>query len=269
MEKPLISILITCYNGLPYIKNTIESLLCQTYPNLEIIVIDDHSTDGTQDFLFKLAKGNPSIFYFINPEKGRSKALNFGLGKCLGKYVAINDADDFSLPERIEKQVAFLENNSEYGIVGSMSKLVSMESGAILGISDKRPVNDEDIRYFLTKGQPIQHVTVMFNKKLVLALGGYNEKIKFMVDRDLFIRIARVSKMHNLDEILVLVGEHKNRFFKYNYKGLERNWMSTKYQIRAITTLGYSPLRIVPVISKFLYSSLLIFKDYMFGYGKN
>lgn len=265
IKQPLVSVLITCYNGLPYIKKALDCLIQQTYSNIEIIVVDDFSDDGTYEFLISNAKNNPNIFYYHNPLKGRGKALNFGLSKCKGKYVAINDADDLSLPERIEKQVDFLENNPDYGIVGSMSKLVSLEDERIIKESDKRPVTNEEIRICFTKGQPMQHVTVMFSKDLILSLGGYNEKIDFLFDRDLFLRIAQVSKMYNLEDILVNVGEHENRYFKYKYKGIVRNWYSMKYQISAIITLGYSPFRIIPVLLRFIYSLFLAIKRLIFN----
>jgi glycosyltransferase involved in cell wall biosynthesis len=127
MQQPLVSVLVTCYNGLPYIKKALDHLLAQTYSNIEIIVIDDHSVDGTGEYLAELATTNPKIHFYKNPVKGRGKALNFGLSKCSGEFVAINDADDYSLPERIEKQVRFMQENPDYGLVGSMSSLIQLE----------------------------------------------------------------------------------------------------------------------------------------------
>jgi hypothetical protein len=122
-------------------------------------------------------------------------------------------------------------------------------------------VTNEDIRRYFIKGQPVQHVTVLFRKSVVEAAGGYNEKIKFLFDRDLFLRVAKISKMHNLPDNLVLVGEHQQRFFKYSYVGIDRNWMSTKYQIKAILLFGFSPFLILPVVAKFIYSIFISIKQ--------
>lgn len=268
-EAPLVSVLVTCFNGLPYIRKALDCLLNQTYSNFEIVVIDDHSTDGTDIYLAELAVNDPRVIFFHNKGKGRGKALNFGLEKCRGAYVAINDADDYSVPERIQKQVDFLETHPEYGLVGSMSELVLLETGEVLNRSSHRPVTNDEIRKFFVTGQPIQHVTVLFRTALVRSLGGYNEKINFLFDRDLFLKIAKVSKVHNLEENLVLVGEHTNRYFKYQYKGIERDWMSTKYQIKAILAFGFSPFKILPVLAKFMYSVLLNIKHFFTRYEKN
>lgn len=256
-KSPLVSVLITTYNGLPYIKKAIDGILAQTYLNIEVIIVDDHSTDGTDIFLNGLASAESRINFFLNPVKGRGTALNYGLSKCNGSYVAINDADDFSTPERIQKQVEFLEENQDYGLVGSMSELISLETGEVINRSVNRPVSNEAIRKFFLFGQPIQHVTVMFRTELIKSLGGYNEKINFLFDRDLFLRVAKVSKVRNLEEVLVLVGEHNNRFFKYQYRGIHRAWVSTKYQLKAIFLLRFSPIWVVYVVSKFLYSIFL------------
>jgi glycosyltransferase involved in cell wall biosynthesis len=257
-----VSVLMTSFNSLPYIEEAIDCILCQTYSNFEIIVVDDHSTDGTFDFLKgKEKKLNGKLKVFLNSTKGRGKALNLGLSKCEGEYVAINDADDFSLPLRLQKQVKFLNENKEYGLVGSMSVLRLLESGVIVEHSQERPINDNDIRLFFLKGQPIQHVTVMFRTDLAKKVNGYNEEIKFLFDRDLFLKIGKISKLHNLEDVLVQVGEHNKRYFKLKHVGLERAKLSTKYQLKAVDDFNFSPLYKIPILAKYFWSVFLEIKN--------
>jgi len=264
-EAPEVSVLVTCYNSMAHIVDVLDSLFIQEFANFEIVVIDDHSKDETLALLKSLATKNPCLKVYSNPSKGRGKALNFGLKMCIGKYVAINDADDFSLPNRLKKQYDFLENNIGYGLVGSMSDLKFLDSGKVItNHSAMRPVTDSDIRKYFTIGQPIQHVTVMFRKDLAVSLGGYNERIKFLFDRDLFLKIAQVSKLHNLNEVLVMVGEHSGRYFKSNFTGVQRSWQSSKYQMKAVDLFGFTWSIKVTIIAKFLWSLVLNLKRSIF-----
>jgi glycosyltransferase involved in cell wall biosynthesis len=252
-----VSVLITCYNGMPYIKDVLNFLNRQTFKDFEIVVVDDGSTDGTFLFLKEYNFSENKITIFSNPNKGRGKALNLGLKHCVGEYIAINDSDDFSLINRLEKQVYFLDNNREYGLVGSMSVLRMLDTGNIIEHSHDRPIENEDIRKYFIKGQPIQHVTVMFRKDLALKVGGYNEHINFLFDRDIFLKFALHSKLYNLNEVLVEVGEHNKRFFKSNFYGLQRAWYNTKYQMQAVHQFGFNPLLHFLILGKYFWTIMI------------
>jgi glycosyltransferase involved in cell wall biosynthesis len=253
-EKPLVSVLVTSYNAMPYLVNAVEGIINQTYTNWELIVIDDHSSDNTMDYLNSLE--NEKIIVKLNTKKGRGTALNFGLSHCKGKYIAINDADDYSLPNRLDVQVAFLESNSNVGLVGAHSILKNYLNGEI--IPHERPTTELGIKVAFTKGQPIQHVTIMARRNIIEAVGGYNEKIKFLFDRDIFLRIAAISQLSNLKDMLVEVGHHDNRFFYYQFKGFEREWLSFKYKVKAIRMFGFPKIWIVKTFFISLFSLLPI-----------
>jgi len=249
MNSPLVSILITTYNCKEILSPTLQSLLGQSYPSIEIIVVEDGSTDGTAELLAELTEQYQSIHAYYPGRLGRAKALNYGLSKCQGKYVAINDADDFSRPSRIEKQVAYLENTPEVGLLGTGKEVKEGTKKWVTPVLTR----DDEIRKFFAKGQPIQHSTVMFRKVLLDQIGGYNEKIPFLLDRDIFIRMAKITKLHQLSEPLILLNRSNQQYFKNKYTGLHRSWMSTKYQLKAITAFGFSPLLKLEVIAKFIY----------------
>lgn len=240
LELPLVSVLITTFNASKFIRKVLDSIIQQTYKKIQIVIIDDQSTDDTVEKIENFISENneATITFAINPQKGRGKALNYGISLCKGSLIAINDSDDFSLPSRIETQVDFLNNNPEYGLVGTYSSVINLETGEVFDNSFLRPVENSDIRKFFVYGQPIQHVTAMFRKSLVEAVGGYNENISFLFDRDIFLRCAQISKLYNIPTSLVLVGEHTNRFFQYSYVKRQRFKLSMHYKFKAVHMLN-------------------------------
>lgn len=233
MSKPLVSILMTVYNGMPLLKNSIASLLNQSYKNIELVVVDDGSSDDSLVYLNSIKDNRLKVI-----EGGRlrrAKVLNLGLKNCEGNYIAINDADDISKPDRISKQVDFLETHEEIGLLGTWKEVKNKDGLTI----QRMPSKNKDIRQFFTIGQPIQHSTVMFRKELLQTVKGYNEKLKFLLDRDIFLRMAMVTQMEQLEEPLVTIHRSENQFFFNNYKGLNREWMSLKYRVKAINSFGF------------------------------
>ncbi len=247
---PKVSIVITVYNGMPFIKDTIDSLITQTYQNFEVIIVDDGSVDDTPDYLASLT--DTRIKVISENRIGRGRSLNLAIKNSNGKYIAINDADDISYPTRLEKQVEFLEKNKEYGLVGSHSIIKNYDTGEIR--HHKRPIEDADIRKFFTIGQPIQHVTALILKSVIESIGGYNEQISFLFDREIFLRIAKVSKVYNLEEELVIVGQHGNRYFEGGFKGFKREYFSLKYRIKAISIFNYPKSWIIREILRSIWS---------------
>lgn len=114
MEKPIVSIIIPAYNAGKYIKQTVESVIGQTYKNIEIIVIDDGSKDKTAEIVKSF--GDPRVIYIFQENNGQSAARNAGIKIAKGKYISFLDSDDLFLPQKIERQVDFLESNPDCGV---------------------------------------------------------------------------------------------------------------------------------------------------------
>ncbi len=243
---------MTVYNGLPYIEDAVANLINQTLVELKIVIVDDGSTDGTVDFLQSLS--DERIEVILTKRVGRGRALNIGLLHCEGDYVAINDADDISLLDRLATQVKYLDEHAEVGILGSHSTFYNYADNT--EIKHTRPLEDAEIRSAFTRGQPIQHVTVVFRKEAMLEVGGYNEDIPFLFDRDIFLRIGRNWKMHNLADYLVRVGHHEKRFFYGSYKGFQREYISLKYRIMAIQSFGFPRYYIIRECVRSIWSLL-------------
>jgi len=237
---------------MPLLKEVIEHLLKQTYTNLEIVVVDDASKDQSLSYLKSIEDKRLKIF--SDGKLGRGKALNFGLSKCTGKYIAINDADDISLPERIELQVNFLEQNPDYGLVGSNFIKVFGENKEEFS---KKSLDNDSLRLELSKHSCIQHSCVLFRKTIMDAVDGYNLNIRYLYDRDIYIRVAKIAKIANLPQHLVLINRHENQYFNNQFKGFERKMFSLKYGFIAIRELGLPKYLYIIRSLSFLYNIIL------------
>jgi glycosyltransferase involved in cell wall biosynthesis len=199
-NSPLVSVIIPCHNCEKYVKDAVMSILHQTYQNLEIIITDDCSTDTTYKVLEETASGDNRIRLFHNDKnKGVTRTLNTMLDKANGTYIARMDADDVSLPKRIEKQVEFLQTHPDYGICGCSAWHID-KYGKRIGKS-LLPFSDEDIQYYNIFNSPFYHPAVMIRASLILE-DRYNENFLCAQDYELWTRLLPKSKAANLPEIL-------------------------------------------------------------------
>lgn len=236
-EAPLVSVLITVFNGADLIAPTIKALQAQTYPHFEIVVIDDGSTDNSVEVLRELASTEPRIRLFTPGRLGRGKALNYGLRQCRGEFVAINDADDISHPDRLQKQVAFLQTHPEHGLIGTYFETLFLDTHTTK--VTRHPADDWDLRRKLTVSQCLQHSTVMFRRHIAESIGGYDEQRTFLFDRDIFIRMATRTKMATVPEILVTIHGHEQQFFATSFTGRRRIIQHNLMRMKAIRLLGF------------------------------
>jgi glycosyltransferase involved in cell wall biosynthesis len=207
MDTPLVTILTPTYNRASYIAAAIESVLAQTYPNWELIVIDDASTDGTgavvENFIEKekAARGGTSRISYIRQPKnvGIAKNRNTGLEKARGKYVAVLDSDDIWIdPDKLKKQIDFLKKNTGYGIVGSWVKKIDAHGGDIGGL--RFCTDDASIRKNMLRRHQFAHSSAVFLKQAMIDAGGYSEDYTIGDDYDLMLAIGKKYKLANLAE---------------------------------------------------------------------
>jgi radical SAM superfamily enzyme YgiQ (UPF0313 family)/ADP-heptose:LPS heptosyltransferase len=196
--EPETSIVMSVYNGEKYLKDAIDSILRQTYQNFEFIIVDDGSTDETDRILYSY--DDPRIRIIKNNKNiGLTKSQNKAIKTARGKYITKMDADDISLPHRLEKMVDFLNDNSDHGFVGHAFYTIS-STGKILSLVNVR-LDDRDIRANLQKQNQFCG-TVLMRKHLFLQCGGYDEEFEFAQDYDLWLRLSELSKMANIAEPL-------------------------------------------------------------------
>jgi len=206
---PLVTVLMPVYNGQPYLREAIQSILEQTYRNFEFLIMDDGSTDNTAGIVKSF--GDPRIrFHHSDINRGIEQTLNDGILQAKGEYVARMDADDISLPERIAIQVAFLEKNPDTGVLGSAVRQIGKNWPSR---KVQSPLTDDEIRAHFLFHNPMLHPTVMFRKNL----GGriaYPLGFKYAEDYKLWVDIADRTRFANLQETLLLYRIHEGQITK-------------------------------------------------------
>lgn len=185
--KHLVSIIIPCYNAAQWVSEAVNSCLAQTYSLIEIIVIDDGSTD---DSVEKLRVYGDHINLQEEPEnRGGDYARNQGIARSKGNYIQFLDADDYLLPEKIAHQVAFLQENDADVVYGDWRHQFHNDGYIRMG-EVKTPGHQEDVLTSLLRGWWTSPASVLFNREAVLASGGWDESLTAGQDRDFFISVA-------------------------------------------------------------------------------
>jgi hypothetical protein len=198
---PEVSVVMSVYNGERYLRESIESLLSQTFSDFEFIIVDDGSTDSTAAILGEYR--DPRIVLLRNEENiGLTKSLNRGLARVRGTFVARQDADDVSLPNRLERQVLFLREHPAVGILGSYCRLIDGE-GRRLWLY-RVPAYDLHIRWTSLLENPFAHPSVMVRRDVLAKNGlGYDEALVVAQDYDLWTRMLRYTQGANVSESLI------------------------------------------------------------------
>jgi glycosyltransferase EpsE len=197
--KPRISVLIGTWNDAPKLPRAMDSILGQTLAELELIVVDDGSTDGTDAVV--AAYDDPRVRYVRLPHVGIARSLNAGIREARSDLVAVHDADDWSLPERLARQVATLEERPEVAVVGCLMREVD-ESGREL--RRRLPMATGDVTGDLMRFNPIPNTSATFRRDAVLGLRGYDPRYRYAMDYDLWMRMAEQHGVWNLGEELAV-----------------------------------------------------------------
>jgi len=195
MSEVKVSIVMSVYNAGKYLNEAIESMLNQTFADFEFIIVNDGSTDTSLQIIESYK--DERIVLINQKNTGLAKALNNGIDKSKSNFIARMDADDISLPDRLQKQYDFLINNPEYIAVGSNAIIIDVDGNYVF--SSSRPISDEDVRQKLPK-TPFYHPSVMFKKNVFAKAGKYCESMVKAQDTVLFNRMAEFGKFYNLKE---------------------------------------------------------------------
>lgn len=201
-KTPAITVLLSVYNAEKYVGIAIDSILNQTFTDFELIAVDDRSTDKSWEIVQQYAKQDSRIIALRNEVNlGGCKTLNVGLKLAKGKYVARLDNDDWSYPDRLEKQFNFLESHPDVGIVGGVMEIMN-QSGEVTG---KRTYNisDDEIRKKIFRYSPFSHPLVMTRKSVLDKVGYYDPAYAPADDYDLYFRLGSESKFANLPDVLL------------------------------------------------------------------
>lgn len=200
-DQPLVSVLIPCYNAEKYIEQALRSIMNQSYSNLEIIAADDCSTDNTLKILTTLASEDTRIRIVRNETNLKIvKTLNSLIDSANGKYIARMDSDDISLPDRILKQVTFMEKHPDYAICGVNSYHIDKDN-RIIDFSFL-PISNCEIQKYKIIHSPFYHPGILI-KSEVLKSNKYDESYLYAEDYELWIRLLKSCKARNLRQYLL------------------------------------------------------------------
>ncbi len=207
MTEPTVSVVMMAYNAERFARQAIESILNQTYTDFELLIIDDGSTDGSPGIFREYARRDARVRIHTQPRNlGIANARNMGLQLARGKYMAVMDADDVSLPERLARQVAYLDAYPEIGVLGAGAWLID-ENGQRQGGFDY-PLSHNLVYWSLCFYDPIINPVVMLRTELARAVGGYRAEFLVAQDYDLWARLSSQTCIENLPERLLLLRKH-------------------------------------------------------------
>ena len=196
--SPRISVVLPVYNGARYVAGAIESVLAQTCREFELLVIDDGSTDSTVRVVRSF--GDPRIRVVSRPHEGLVATLNAGLAEAAGDYIARQDADDCSLPQRFERQAAFLDAHPAVCLVGAHCEMVD-ERGRLVK-TELPPADHDHLVRLLERLNCFSHGSVMFRRACALDAGGYRAVMRHVEDYDLWLRMSERWRIGVTPEVL-------------------------------------------------------------------
>ncbi|WP_275628401.1 glycosyltransferase family A protein [Pseudomonas sp. 273] len=216
MAKPLISVLVPCYNRERYIEEALLSILEQDYPNFELIVVDDGSQDASAEKIEALRQRYGFQFY-RQANQGVSAALNTALGHARGEFIATPDSDDVMLPGRLSLQAAYLEAHPDVGCVGARVIYVDAE-GRRLKAEEGKPLRSYSFVELLSRAHAIGAPVAMYRREALDRAGGYDPEIRIQ-DFQITLKIARLGyRTDVLPELVTLYRRHPGNMSKTAYQ---------------------------------------------------
>ncbi len=221
MSTPRVSVILPAYNSEKYIDESINSILNQTFTDFELIILNDGSTDKTPEIIQKYADSDKRIIFVNNREnRGLIAVLNQGLDMARGEYIARMDSDDISLPERFDKQVKYLDQNPDVGVLGTKIQGFGVIDAAGIQIPVVTAID-------MLKDNYIAHPSVMVRKSIIDKYNlRYNPDYIHCEDMELWSRMIFLTKIHNIMEILLMYRITGNNISTQNWN--HQKTMSTK-----------------------------------------
>lgn len=250
MSTPEVTILLPVYNAEEFIEEAIISILRQTYKNFTFLIINDGSTDKTGEIISKFKEKDSRIEYYQRTNKGLIDTLNEGISLCRTELIARMDADDVAFPNRIERQVSFMNTHPEVSVCGT--GMVYYETGKI----NILPASNDHLKIITLFSPPVFHPTVMMRRNAILSIGGYKKTAYCAEDFDLWERMIHSGFLFSNIQLPLLkyrVHLQKNRTFyhtqmedtvhKIHARQLDRLGMPTDHKSLGVHLICCAPCR--------------------------
>ena len=203
-SPPIVSVLMTVYNGVPFLADAINSVLAQTFNDFELVIIENGSTDATPEILKTF--DDQRIQVFAIEHTGRTEALNIGLNKTRGKYVAVLDADDIAMPERLALEVEYLDASPQTTLIASWIEQIN-EAGEIIK-SFQFKTDSRQLKTSFAYENTVTHSSAMYVREMALAIGGYPGQYVYAQDFALYQELALRGDVAMVPQPLVQLRVH-------------------------------------------------------------
>ncbi|MFA6554492.1 MAG: glycosyltransferase [Candidatus Paceibacterota bacterium] len=235
-QPQLISVILPVHNGEQYVGQAIQSILDQTYKNFELLILISATTNKESLDVINSFNDNRIRLIFRTADDNLPKALNLGIKEAKGEYIARMDADDISLPKRLEKQVEFMNSHPEVGLCGSWCKSFGYGKSTV----NKVYTNPEDIRASLLFNTSLIHPSVMIKKSLFDKFClSYNENLNHGEDYDLWSRCTNFFHVANIDKVLLKYRIHDKSTSQIFKK--ETSDVATNIRLRLLNKIDLKP----------------------------
>lgn len=218
---PKVSVIMTIYNAGPYLKEAIDSIVAQTFDDWELIAVENGSSDQSPAILAGYKDGRIRVFS-LPKNIGRTPALRYAFERAQGEYIAVLDADDVSHTERLARQVGYLDQQPDVGLVGSWVEYINEQNEVVAEFMP--PVERGELYDALGWMNPFVHSSIMYRTRLGRETGGYPEAYIYAQDKALILNIARVSELAMIREPLCKLRETRSSLTR-----------SSKYSITVAT----------------------------------
>jgi glycosyltransferase involved in cell wall biosynthesis len=207
-KRPLVTVLMSVYNGARFLEEAVESIRNQTFSDFEFLIIDDGSNDASPAILARQAVADRRIRILTQENRGLIVSLNRGFGEARGELVARMDADDIARPRRLESQVAFLEAHKDITVLGGCADVIDVNGRRSQTVRfPERP--DQIRRHMRELGCAVAHPTVLFRLKAVRDAGGLRRAYRHAEDYDLWLRMVETCDFANLPDIVLSYRRHQ------------------------------------------------------------
>jgi glycosyltransferase involved in cell wall biosynthesis len=242
------------YNGEPYADRAIPGILGQTFEDFEFILVDDGSADRTPEILRELATRDHRVRVFSPGRLGAAVAYNYGVAQARGEYIARQDFDDRSYPERLQLQVALLDAQPDVGVVGGYYVLVDENRGE--RYLRMPPTDHPSIIAAMAKYIPLAHSVATFRRRVWTETGGYPD-VPNLIDLRFWLRAAKLG--WHFANVPQVVGEHyvhASSFFHRSFKYVERQRDLARTQAQIVRELGLPSWMYAFALGRYAYSYL-------------
>lgn len=242
---PQVTVLMSVYNGLPYLRQAIASIIDQTFAEFEFLIIDDGSTDGSREVLKAWADRDERIRLIFHKENwGLGYSLNEGVRAASAPWIARMDDDDISLPDRLERQVAYLDEHTDVDILSGWAIDCNADDKPLR--LRQVPVSHEEILRLIWT-IPMIHPAVIFRREAILDVGSYSAELRRRQDYDLWFRCAAEGlRFANLPEPLIYYRFTDNY---YNKNDLDTALDQVKIGWRGCRLVGAGPIAYIGVLA--------------------